>query len=629
MLAVALATTAAFAARSSPTTLSRTVRDIDNDNRLERAPGQRRVVRQDLARAKAGRSSRRRQRFFFGQLSDFQTTDEESPLRGEFVDQFDAPFQDFYRINQGLSTQVVEAMARRMRAARSPVNGSRPRLVMTTGDNADNTHFNETRWVIDLLDGGKRIRPNSGERGTCGVPDDGHVYDGSRGDNLYYEPDRSGPGVDGPGYSPNEAENMAERDRSSSVRDFPGLLEAQNRSFRSTGLGIPWYSIFGNHDSLLTGNFQRSQAVADYARGCVKVTGISPEALGAAAPLVGGGITPQEQGQIAQIFIDDVLRTASDPARFSDRARIVPRDPKRLPLKKSRFISEHFRTAGRPDGHGFTRANIRSGEGNYSFRPRRGLRFLVLDSVSDSGGSAGNIGDRQFRWIHSQLLRADRRRELVMAFSHHSLRTMNQPVPSGFPPGDQEGDKGSNVHFGTGPDNTTSSCPTRGARARTRRGETLRCLFLRHRSLIAFVNGHEHENRITPVRRRGAAGFWQITTASHIDWPQESRLIDLFDNRDGTLSIFGTILDHAGNANPGSSPLNTTGPQSRAQVSRLASISRELACNDPNSNSGAGGPCASSTAGPLSEGARSDRNVELILRNPFRARRTRVPRLTG
>jgi hypothetical protein len=199
---------------------------------------------------------------------------------------------------------------------------------------------------------------------------------------------------------------------------------------------------------------------------------------------------------------------------------------------------------------------------------------------------------------------------------------MNQEVPSGFPGGDQQGAprRAADVHFGKGPGDTTTRCPTHKSTARTRRHETLRCLFLRHPNLIGFINGHQHDNQITPFRRRGG-GFWEVTTASHIDWPQQSRLLELFDNRDGTLSLFGTIIDHAGPARPASGALQTRGVASRREVLQIASISRELACNDPNSVSGEGGPCASGVGRSISEGKNRDRNVELILRNPFDSRR--------
>ena len=140
----------------------------------------------------------------------------------------------------------------------------------------------------------------------------------------------------------------------------------------------------------------------------------------------------------------------------------------------------------------------------------------------------------------------------------------------------------------------------------------MRCLFLRHRSLIAFVDGHEHLNRIAPYERKTQAGardggFWEITTASHIDWPQQSRLLDLFNNRDGTLSLISTVLDHTPVLRA-SVPLE---PFVNAQgVGRLAAISRELSFNDPQGDNGENGHSDA-------RGTRLDRNVELLIKNPY------------
>ena len=73
----------------------------------------------------------------------------------------------------------------------------------------------------------------------------------------------------------------------------------------------------------------------------------------------------------------------------------------------------------------------------------------------------------------------------------------------------------------------------------------------RHRSVIAFVAGHSHRNRITPYRAHGGGGFWEIVTSSHTDWPEQSRVIDLYDNRDGTLSITTHVIEHAAPPRPG------------------------------------------------------------------------------
>ncbi len=127
----------------------------------------------------------------------------------------------------------------------------------------------------------------------------------------------------------------------------------------------------------------------------------------------------------------------------------------------------------------------------------------------------------------------------------------------------------------------------------------LQALLLAHPHVIAYVAGHTHDNRITPVGRRGG-GFWAIETASEIDWPIQSRLLEVMDNRDGTLSIFGTIIDHEG---PVRSRPSGTSAQNLPPV-HLASIGRTLAYNDPQFGAGTG------------EGAAEDRNVELLLPDP-------------
>ena len=68
-------------------------------------------------------------------------------------------------------------------------------------------------------------------------------------------------------------------------------------------------------------------------------------------------------------------------------------------------------------------------------------------------------------------------------------------------------------------------------------------------NVIAYVTGHTHENRVMACGATtgcpAGANWWEINTAAEIDWPQQSRLIEVMDNADGTLSIFGTLLDHS------------------------------------------------------------------------------------
>lgn len=581
MLAVLVAAAPAAAAPQDTTT--GTLVDADGDGRLEAGPGEPLVPRTDLATPSGGATPS--SLAFFGQLTDTHVVDEESPLRVEFTDRLGGLFTSAYRPQEGLSPHVIDQMVRRLTDTTSPVSGRPLDLVMTTGDNTDNTQCNETRWLIDLLDGGKDVQPDSGVDGlpprlsptdlclgeghvavpvppTCVSFPDGRRYDGVRGAGEYYEPDGSGPGEDGVGYTPADG-----------VRDFPGLFERMNEPLRAKGLGgLPWYATFGNHDGLIQGNQPRNPALEALAVACAKVHSIAgSEAMGVAGAL-------------------------ADPA---SRVRVTPADQRRRPLRKSEFIAEHFRTSGVPVGHGFTPENVASGMGNYAFSPKPGLRFISLDTISEAGLEAGNVDDAQFRWLHEQLLLADAAKELVVVFAHHSLRTMGQPPLSPFPPGDTGGDLSPAVHFGLGPRETDIDlpCPTTDPLAPTRLDETVKCLLLRHPSVVAFVNGHEHANRIDPFARPGGGGFWEINTASHIDFPQQSRVVEILDNADGTIAIATAVVDHAAPADPGDGAANPS-------AARLASISRELSLNDRHAHP------------ETSRGRPEDRNALLHLPHP-------------
>lgn len=111
---------------------------------------------------------------------------------------------------------------------------------------------------------------------------------------------------------------------------------------------------------------------------------------------------------------------------------------------------------------------------------------------------------------------------------------------------------------------------------------------------------------MTPFARPGGGGFWGIETASEIDWPILSRLLEVMDNRDGTLSIFGTLIDHgAARATPPPGA-DAFGFGNEA----LASLGREFAYNDPQVGIEDG-----------AEGRPEDRNVELLVPDPRRLTR--------
>ena len=101
--------------------------------------------------------------------------------------------------------------------------------------------------------------------------------------------------------------------------------------------------------------------------------------------------------------------------------------------------------------------------------------------------------------------------------------------------------------------------------------DELRDLLLAHPCVIAWVNGHTHIHAVTAVADETApGGFWQVTTASHIDWPQQARIIELMQTPSGP----GVVLH--GDRQCGAEP----GTPARLTLTTWPRSAAELAAND-------------------------------------------------
>jgi metallophosphoesterase (TIGR03767 family) len=568
---------------------------------LTLGPGEPYVVRQDLAPAGSKRAKKRRSLAYFGQLSDFQLADEESPGRVEFLDppngtQF--PFDAAWRPWEALEPQIDDAAIRQLNAfaAASPTpqgNGARRKMdfALDTGDSADSQQLNETEWVRTLLEGGT-LDPNSGINPVgylhqlcpaVGVPGAAEAarYTGVQDFRDYVE------GTQPSYYDPGDVRGFF-----AGWPSYPGLMDRAQQPFTAAGVRVPTYVVFGNHDGLVQGNQAANRSFEDVTTGCLKPMAPVPNQTD-----LGGVLRSVTPANVLAML-------ATDP----DSVALVPPDPRRRYVSKSQY-KRIFESGSQSDGHGFAyvdpaeQAASSGAAGYYSWSPVPGFRFVALDTVSEGGvagpSADGNLDDPQFNWLRSQLEAATAADQLVVIFSHHAIPSLTSQVP------DEAAPPCTGIEDAHGHDQNPGCDLDPRDSSPIHLGQDLVDLLHQYPHAIAWVAGHSHVNDIEAYPGPNATGFWSIRTAAEADWPQQNRLLEVMDNRDGTLSIFGTILDHASAATAPPSGTAATG----LTPTDMASIGRTLSYNDPQ----VGATRCSPACG---EGNGDDRNAELLIRDP-------------
>jgi hypothetical protein len=232
-------------------------------------------------------------------------------------------------------------------------------------------------------------------------------------------------------------------------------------------------------------------------------------------------------------LIDEVSRTAATGARSSSgtrhydrwyapaaRGAVVP-DPDRALVDRNEIVATlRADTSAEPGppGHGYTTEPDFELGANYAYDAIPGLlRVIALDTSDETGGSRGLVLPATIDgFLRPELERAHDDGVLVMIASHHSTTSMD----------DREAEAGPVIVNAVPP-------------------AEIEALVASYENVVLWLVGHEHDTRVRAVAGADAAhpGYWEIMTPAIADWPAQSRFIELVDNGNDTLSIFGTLVD--------------------------------------------------------------------------------------
>lgn len=354
-------------------------------------------------------------------------------------------------------------------------------------------------------------------------------------------------------YHPDGAPTGMDEDRPHTLHGFPthqGVTAGALNPFKATGLAHPWYAIHGNHDALLQGTAVPTIDLEKLATGSAK--------------LVGLGENPDLQ-QLFDAFGE--IGPANYPGIEALLTVETEADSRRSLVAIEDWVKVHTECG---HDHGL---DANQNQISYWYRDfGREIRLIALDTVNRFGGWQGCIHREQYEWLSNLLV--DSRDKYVILTSHHPLSNLFNGY---FPEGE--------------------SAPALEAEVED--------LLDSHANVIAWISGHVHDHKITErSSKNGKHMFWEIRTGSHIDWPQQSRSIEIARTIDGEIVIGTVLIDHMGPTEFHGTPTECLSPVA------LSGLSRQLAANDWQRQSG-------DFAVTLAEGAPEDRNIWLYSADPL------------
>jgi hypothetical protein len=198
---------------------------------------------------------------------------------------------------------------------------------------------------------------------------------------------------------------------------------------------------------------------------------------------------------------------AGGPVRSGDF--VVP-DPQRAYVSRTSLMS---RVAGTGDGHGLAAAQVASGRADYTFDLGARVRVVVLDTAAETGSAEGVLRTGVIDgFLKPALDRAKAEGKVVIVTSHHASSSLTDGSETGG---------------------------TRQPDAITKSG--FRELLASYPNVLAHLAAHAHEHTAEVVS--GANPYWEIKTASLMDFPNQSKLVEVWETADGAHVIRTVAFD--------------------------------------------------------------------------------------
>jgi hypothetical protein len=273
---------------------------------------------------------------------------------------------------------------------------------------------------------------------------------------------------------------------------LPGKIHGKD-PFEAPGLVMPWYWVTGNHDILVQGNVP---------------------------------VTPEREQAALGDYAAGGTRDWSQPGGPLFKGPVVP-DPARHLLTRTELMT---RLSADGAGHGIGAAQVASGKAIYTLDvDGTPLRFLVIDTAAETGGSQGVIHQADIDAVIKPALdQALADGKWVSLASHHATSSLSNGGGLGTVQPDAVLEPEWLAFIGGYPN-----------------------------VIFSFV-GHSHENRVTYLPAGGHA-FWEVMTSALADFPHQLRIVEIWDQDNGWLMLRATNVDFATFGDPAAAEGRTLG----------------------------------------------------------------------